>query len=83
MTAAAKLCINCKHYIPHTSDDAAKRAEFSRCRACPKEDNSGLVMVDGRELVVTYSFCDNARRYESVGCGPDAKLFEASEAEAA
>lgn len=75
---AAKLCINCKHYQPGTQT-GLDTAEFSRCGALVQETNERLTLVDGRPLVVKYTFCELARGPVRE-CGPDAKLFEPAQA---
>lgn len=75
---AVKLCINCKHYQPGTQT-GLDAAEFSRCGAIVEETNQRLTLVDGRGLVIKYKYCEFAR--SPVGeCGPDAKLFEPTQA---
>jgi hypothetical protein len=66
-----KLCIDCKyHTIPVLGSWPFKFKGYSMC-----SHPSLLSKVDGKPI----SFCSNQREFDSLECGPSAKLFEPKE----
>ena len=76
MTAAAKLCKDCRYYLAANFPEAKAQAEFSRCAKSQSIEDVRMNRVDGRPIRNLY--CEIARDLTG-GCGPDAAWFEAAE----